>query len=99
MNLSDSSVSLILCTWYFRSRDRWGSGSDRNQREMVFSVAFVVTSLLEQSRANGLSYFFEKDINSNFIKSNLEPTCARHCPRILSFLEGSSLEAYSQVKV
>ena len=41
-----------------------------------FSVAFVVTSLWEQPRASGMGYFFEKHINSNFIKSNLELTCA-----------------------
>lgn len=75
-------MSWILCTWHLRSKDR------QKQKEIDFSVAFVVTSLLEQPRASGMGYFFEKHINSNFIESNLELTCTRHCLRILFSLEG-----------
>lgn len=66
-----------------------GQCRGQKRKEIDFSVAFAVTSLLEQPRASGMGYFFEKHINSNFIKSRLELTCARHCLRILFPLEGS----------
>lgn len=75
--------------------DVWCSGSEGSQRERVFSI----TSLLDQPRARDGDYYFEKHSRSNFMKGNLEPICTRHCQKVLSFLGGSGLEAYSQVKV
>lgn len=96
MSLNDASMCLITYTCCFRSREKWDSrSSEGNQRETVFSMAFVITSLFSWPRA-GVGSLFEKHSSSHFI-SNLELTCASHCQRVLFFLAGSSIEAYSQV--